>query len=410
MLKRIAVQQLRKGMFVQEFCGSWMDHPFWSKSIALDNDKDLKKILASSVTEVWIDTSKGLDVASETGQGASADAPEAAPAAPVSAARAPSAPVPLAEELQRARATCQRAKTAVTSMFQQARMGKAVDLEQAEPLVEEISASVMRNPGAFISLARLKDKDDYTYMHSVAVCALMVALGRQMQLDAPSLRQAGMAGLLHDLGKAAIPLDILNKPGKLTADEFTVVKGHPRAGYDLLREGGRAGETALDVCLHHHEKTDGTGYPDRLPGERISVFAKMGAICDVYDAVSSDRPYKAGWDPAESLRRMAEWSAGHFDEKMFHAFVKSLGIYPIGSLVKLQSGLLGVVVKQGEQSLLTPTVRAFYSAGQRQYVPTEDIDLGAPRARDRIVSRESAGEWKLGDVSRFWAGTEQTMR
>jgi HD-GYP domain-containing protein (c-di-GMP phosphodiesterase class II) len=311
--------------------------------------------------------------------------------------------VPLAEEVARAARICARSKQAVVSMFQEVRMGRAVSPELAGALVEEISNSVERNPGALISLARLKSADDYTYMHSVAVCALMVALSRQLGLDAATTRELGLAGLLHDLGKALVPTEVLNKPGKLTDEEFAIIKLHPVEGHRLLVEGAAVGEIPLNVVLHHHEKTDGTGYPDHLKDEQISLYAKMGAVCDVYDAVTSNRPYKAGWDPAESIRRMAEWCKGHFDERIFQAFVKCIGIYPIGSLVKLESGRLGVVMEQSGHSLLTPRVKVFFSTKSMAQIPPEIIDLSHPAARDKVVGREEAAKWGLTNIERLWA-------
>jgi putative nucleotidyltransferase with HDIG domain len=306
-------------------------------------------------------------------------------------------------EVNRAAKICAKSKEAVVSMFQEARMGKAIDHEAAGELVEEISASVMRNPGALISLARLKTADDYTYMHSVAVCALMVALARQLGLDEKSTREAGMAGLLHDLGKAVMPMDVLNKPGKLTEEEFAIIKSHPVEGHRMLVEGGAAGEVTLDVCLHHHEKVDGSGYPKGLKDAEISLFAKMGAVCDVYDAITSNRPYKAGWDPAESIRRMTEWAKGHFDARVFQGFVKSIGIYPIGSLVRLASGRLGVVVEQSEKSLLTPHVKVFFSTKSKAYITPELVDLSRPGITEKIAGREEAATWGIQDIDRFWA-------
>lgn len=279
-------------------------------------------------------------------------------------------------------------------------MGKAIDAEAAAPLVEEISNSVLRNPGALISLARLKTADDYTYMHSVAVCALMIALARKLGLDEIQTRAAGMAGLLHDLGKAMIPATILNKPGKLTDEEFAIVKTHPSEGHALLLNSPGVNAITKDVCLYHHEKMDGTGYPEALSGEAISLFARMGAVCDVYDAVTSNRPYKAGWDPAESIRRMAEWK-GHFDPAVFQAFVKSLGIYPVGSLIRLESGKLGVVIEQGEKSLLTPKIKVFFSTRSQAYIRPEIIDL--TRSAEKIAGREEAKKWGIKDVDRYWA-------
>ena len=305
------------------------------------------------------------------------------------------------EEVKRAARTVAKAKEAVASMFQEARMGRALDANDALPLVEEIASSVFRNPGALISIARLKNKDEYTYMHSVAVCALMVALSRQMGQDEGAAREAGLAGLVHDVGKMMIPDAVLNKPGKLTDEEFALVKRHPEEGHRLLLEGQNILESTLDVCLHHHEKMDGTGYPHRLPADGISLLSRMGAVCDVYDAVTSNRPYKSGWDPAESLKRMAEWK-GHFDERVFQAFVRSLGIYPIGSLVRMESGRLAVVVEQSEKSLLTPRVRAFFSTKSGTHLPPELIDLARANAQDRIVSREDPAKWGIRNLERMW--------
>lgn len=283
-------------------------------------------------------------------------------------------------------------------------MGKAVDAAGAQRLVDEISDSVARNASALISLARLKTADDYTYMHSVAVCAMMIALARQLGLDEAQTRSAGLAGLLHDLGKARMPMEVLNKPGKLTESEFGVMKSHPVEGHQMLLAVGNVDPIALDVCLHHHEKTDGSGYPKGLKGDEISLFAKMGAVCDVYDAITSNRPYKAGWDPAESLRKMAEWAKGHFDHQVFQAFVKSLGIYPIGSLVRLGSGRLAVVVEQSSRSLTMPLVKAFYSTKSDLRIPPELIDLSVPNCSDKIAGREDPAQWKFPDLNELWSG------
>ena len=397
MLKKIRVADLKLGMHLHAFCGAWLEHPFWRTKFVLKDPRDLALIRESSIQEVWIDSSKGLDVEPAKTVEASVEPP------PLPEPEALPAKASFQDEVKRAAKICAKSKEAVVSMFQEVRMGKAIDADQAQGLVEEISNSVMRNPGALISLARLKTADDYTYMHSVAVCALMIALARQLGLDDHETRQAGMAGLLHDLGKALMPPEILNKPGKLTDEEFAVMKTHPAEGHKLLLEGEGVSEIMKDVCLHHHEKVDGSGYPERQNGETMSLFAKMGAVCDVYDAVTSNRPYKAGWDPAESIKRMAEWQ-GHFDPAVFQAFVKSLGIYPIGSLVRLHSGRLGVVVEQSEKSLLVPKVKVFFSTKSRAYIKPELLDLSRPGALDKIVGRENAARWGIKDIDQYWAG------
>ena len=408
MLKKIGVEHLRLGMHIHELCGSWMEHPFWRTRFVLDDADDIRRIRESGISELWIDTSKGLDASA--GEARAETHSETEVAAEVDRTlersaerRAPPRQVPMVEEVRRAAKICIGSKKAVVSMFNEARMGKTVSSEAAGELVDEISSSVMRNPGALISLARLKTADDYTYMHSVAVCALMVALARQLGQDEATTRELGMAGLLHDLGKALMPMEVMNKPGKLTDEEFAIIKSHPEAGHKMLLEGSGVGEIPLDVVLHHHEKMDGSGYPKRFKADQISLYAKMGAVCDVYDAITSNRPYKAGWDPAESIRKMAEWCNGHFDERVFQAFVKCLGIYPIGALVRLASGRLGVVIEQSEHSLLTPIVKVFFSTKARTHIAPEIVDLSHPRVTDGIVSREEAGTWGLTNIEKLWA-------
>jgi len=398
-------------MYIKEFCGSWIDHPFWRNAFLLDDPADLEALLASKIKEVWIDCDRGLDPAGEEGEVMQA-ANEADVAAEL--ARTVSEPLQIVRvssdaEFSRAAKIVAKSRQAVNSMFEEARMGQAVNADSAQRLVEEISNSVIRNPGALISLARLKNADDYTFMHSVAVCALMIALARQLGLDEAQCRSAGVAGLLHDLGKAAIPPEILNKPGKLTDNEFTLVKTHPREGHRMLLNGQGVDANALDVVLHHHEKTDGSGYPEHLAGHEISLFAKMGAVCDVYDAVTSNRPYKAGWDPAEALGKMAEWR-GHFDTRVFQAFVKSIGIYPIGSLVLLSCGRLGVVVDQSEHSLLQPQVKVFFSTRSNARILPEVIQLGQPGRNLKIVSREDPAKWRIPDLNEIWSGQPNPTR
>jgi putative nucleotidyltransferase with HDIG domain len=422
MLKRIHVNQLKLGMHLKEFCGSWMEHPFWRTGFVLVDPKDIDAILASSIKEVWIDVSKGIDVSLDVPTVSESEAEHQVDAALEKAIQEPVvvpppskpklavrelAPVSAAQEVARAAKICLDAKAAVVSMFEEVRMGNAVDTGGAKQLVEEISDSIARNPGAIISLARLKTADDYTYMHSVAVCAMMVALSKQLGLDEAQTRSAGLAGLLHDLGKVAMPIEVLNKPGKLTEAEFAIMKTHPAEGFKMLKASVDVDPIALDVVLHHHEKTDGSGYPRALKADQISLFAKMGAVCDVYDAITSNRPYKSGWDPAESLRKMAEWSNGHFDPKVFQAFVKSIGIYPVGSLVRLTSGRIGVVMEQSAKSLTTPIVKVFYSTKSSMRIVPVLLDLSRPESIEKIQGREDPAKWNFPDLNELWSGLTQ---
>ena len=414
MLKKIAVRQLRMGMHLHKLDGAWIDHPFWKARFVIDSAADLKRLHECGVAECWIDTRLGLDVATVHEPApapapvpASASAPSPTGRQPAAAPGANPAPAshPAEHEVQHAAAVCQRGREAVLAMFNEARMGRTVDAASCVPLVEDITRSVWRNPDALVSLARLKTKDNYSYMHSVAVCALMVALGRNLGLDEEACRQAGLAGLMHDVGKAVMPLEVLNKPGRLTEEEYGVIRSHPERGHALLLEGRGATPEMLDVVLHHHERIDGTGYPQRLSGEAFTTLARMGAICDVYDAITSNRPYKAGWDPALSIARMAGWK-GHFDPALFSAFVQSLGIYPTGSVVRLESGRLAVVVGQNAGNLVAPVVKAFYSTRTEMPITPTRLDLSRPGSSDRILGREPGGAAKFPRLNELWVDAD----
>jgi putative nucleotidyltransferase with HDIG domain len=407
-LKRVPTESLRVGMFVQEFCGPWIDHPFWRERFVIADEADLGTIIDSPIREVVIDSSKGLDV--DAAQGAPAD--RSGPDAPPPAARpTAAAPRPRAfdkeEELERAARIITDSREVVAMMFGEARLGGIGDVGEALAAVDNIADSVARHPMALIGLARLKSADDYTYMHSVAVSALMVALARTLRLSEDEVRVAGMAGLLHDVGKAQIPLEVLNKPGSLDDGEWNLMRSHPERGHRVLQDTKGAADPVLDAVLHHHEKIDGTGYPHRLPAGQIARLAGMTAVCDVYDAITSNRPYKAGWQPTVAIRKMKEWAGGHLDESLYKAFVKTVGIYPVGSLVRLQSQRLAVVIDHDPEHLLRPTVKAFFSLRSNMHIPPVQIALGMKSAADRIVGIEDPAAHGLSRVDEIWstAGT-----
>ena len=400
MLKRIKVSEVRTGMYVKEMVGSWLSHPFWKSSFTVDSRDMVTKLRESGVAELWIDTERGLDVARAAQPEAEATVIERPPEVPAGPGDIV-APVQVhpAEEAVRAAQIRDKGRRVVQGIMSDVRLGK-INTDDAMELVGDISESVMRSPDAFLTVTRLKSKDEYTYLHSVAVCALMVALARQLDFPPDLARVAGLAGLLHDIGKIAVPEDVLNKPGSLTDAEFTIIKSHPVAGARLLRDGGLSNEEVLDVVLHHHERIDGLGYPDGLKGGEISTLARMGAICDVYDAVTSDRAYKRRWEPADSIKRMAGWSNTQFDDRIFKSFVKCIGIYPLGSLVRLSSERLGVVTRQGAESLLMPEVKVFFSIRSASRITPEILDLS--RSHERIVSQEDPERWGLGNIDQLW--------
>ena len=395
MLVRIETENLRTGMFVARVEARWIQSPFWRSKFLLSDPAQIARLREAGVDTVFIDTSKGA--------GPLADAPVSTPPNP----GAPLQPIVrerrtrgrlMRDEFDRARELMDRSRAAVTQMFGEARLGKAVALGAAIPLVDDIAASVARNPDAMITVTRLKTKTEYTYLHSVAVCALMINLARQLGLPKSEHRDIGLAGLLHDIGKMATPIEVLDKPGSLTASEMSLIRNHPVEGHAMLRDNPDVPQLALDVCLHHHERMDGSGYPFGLEEARLSLYARMGAVCDVYDAVTSERVYKEPWSPNIALARMLEWD-GHFDPEILDAFIHSLGIPPVGALVRLHSNHLAVVLDPPVSAdPAAPPVRRFYSVEKAAFVPAADVATDA--RGDRVIAIERGNYW-FGDK---WPG------
>lgn len=390
MLKKINVAELVLGMYFCGFDASWLNHPFWKTRFLLKHENDLEQARTSGIAYCWIDISRGRDVMavaeddrmSVPSEAARSDGDDAAALA-VDTTVTGTADDPA---LEQAIALREHAREVTRSMFAAARMGRVVALPQCVDLVEEIACSVLRDPTGLLSVLRLKLNDEYTYLHSVAVCALMVALGRTLGLSESACREAGLCGYLHDVGKAFIDDDILNKPGKLSDEEFALIKRHPELGYQYLIQNPDMPAYACEVCLHHHERLDGRGYPDALPADAITQYTRMTAICDVYDALTSERPYKQGWDPADALYQMASWE-GHFDRRLLLAFVKTLGIYPVGSLVRLESGLAGRVIRQNPADLTRPIVQVLHARDEHDIGSNGVLDLMAWPRTDGIVQR-----------------------
>jgi HD-GYP domain-containing protein (c-di-GMP phosphodiesterase class II) len=404
MLKKVDSSQLRVGMYIHDLDCGWMEHPFVRNRFAITTEDEIRKIVAAGIRGVTIDCARGSDV-SDAPTVAEADAATEAEVAAIAARPVAPLRTTLAEEFDRAMAIRRQAAGLVKTVMQDARLGKAVEMDKVSPVVENITASILRNASALLGLSAIKTKDDYTFLHSVSVCTLLVAFCRSRQLDAETTYQAGIGGLLHDTGKALVPDAILNKPGRLTEDEFEIVRRHPKDGYDILRRSSEIGPIPLDITLHHHERRDGTGYPDRQGEQQISELAQMAAIVDVYDAITADRCYHKGIPAAEALRKMYEWSKFHFNPALTQEFMRCVGIYPVGTLVLLESGRLAVVVEPHETSLLTPKVNVFYSTKSRTYIKPETVDLARGMGfggADKIVRHESPEKWQV-DPLRFLA-------
>jgi len=396
-IKRVKVEDLRPGMYVHDLNCGWMDHGFLRPQFLLHGEGQIQKMRSQGLSEIYIDTTRGDDVADAPVRAdIERDLERRLKASAQPGAALPSARVPQKEESVAARRILGEAAGVVDGLLQDVRLGRQLDPAKARPLVRTMHASVLRNPGALISLSRIKDADTYTFQHSVSICALLVSFCHALGMDAATVEEAGLGGLLHDVGKMKVPNEVLNKPGRLTEEEFHIMKSHAALSRELLLGVPGISEMVIQIAGEHHEKVGGGGYPRGIAGPEISQIGRMTAIVDVYDALTSNRVYHKGAEPSGVLKRLLEWSGTHLDGDLVQQFIRTLGIYPVGSLVRLSGGRLAVVVEQGED-LLRPTVRVVFDSGRRIRLQPRDLHLR--HATEQIVDYEEPAEWGLDPAS-----------
>jgi putative nucleotidyltransferase with HDIG domain len=374
-----------------------MDHPFAISKFAVKDSATVQKIASAGIRHVYIDASKGKDVE---------EAPSAQEVETALQEKLEDSvketdgneSVSVASELSRAKSLFRQTTSVVRNLMEDTRLGKQVEVENLEPFAERMVQSVFRNHHALTGISRIKTKDEYTFMHCVSVAGLLVTFAREQGFSEEDIHQVAIGGLIHDIGKTMTPQEVLNKPGKLDPEEFEIMKCHVTYSREILEETMGVSKTAMDISVLHHERADGTGYPLGLAGDQISLIGKMSAIVDVYDALTSVRVYKDAWEPTLALKKLIEWSPDHFDAGLVQHFIRCLGIYPVGSLVELESGLLGIVMEPGED-LLRPKLRVIYNAKKSRYEKVRDIDLAKSQV-DRIIGAVKPLDYKI-DLSEY---------
>jgi putative nucleotidyltransferase with HDIG domain len=396
-IKKVKTGQLKPGMFVHDFNCGWLQHPFFASTIKIKNGKMIQKIFDSGIQEVYIDTDKGLDVAdapTEQEVDKNIQTEISRVAEPETGDRNP---VSVKEEINKAQEIKKEAKQAVQEIMEDIRLGKRLEVDKADRVVNKMVDSIFRNKDALVSLGRIKKTDEYTFFHSVSVSVLLISFAKHLGFDPELIKSIGIGGLLHDVGKMKVPAEILKKPGKLSDDEYKKIKGHAVHSRLILEQHPDISDLSVFIAAQHHERFDGTGYPDGLKGNEINEFGRMAAIVDVYDAITSDRCYHRGMLPSEALRKLFEWSEFHFDRTLVQHFIRCMGIYPVGTLVSLESGLIGVVMDHGERSLLQPIVRIIYDIIRKQPIDPYAVDLSQLEggSEDRIKGYEQPEKWDI---------------
>lgn len=361
---QLHASQLKAGMFVIELDRPWLGTPFLFQGFRIRSADDIEK-LRSQCDSVYIDIEKSA---------------RRGTAAPPSQAIRPSQRIytmsaAFEEEIYAANEIRVETESCIEQVFADVANDKMIDLVTVKRAVTNTVDGILRNPDAHVSLTQLKDWDRYTAQHSINVCILALAMARHLGLPRHEMEMLGAGALLHDVGKLKTPLEVLNKPGKLTAEEFKIMKAHPVHGRELLEHRYGLPHLVADMAYSHHERAAGGGYPRGLSGDQISIWSKIVAIVDVYDAITSDRCYHDGMSPTEALTKMYSWRLTDFDPELLEQFIQCLGIYPVGTLVELTSGEVGIVISVNPVLRLRPLVSLVLDASKRPYYPSRTLNL-----------------------------------
>ncbi len=394
MIKRINTKQLKPGMFIDDMNCGWLRHPFLTNKITISDDEMINRIVKHGIREVYIDTEKGLTVKDaptkeEVNREIQVEMDKVAESKPD-----PVPQVPIKDELKKAREIKKEARKTVHSIMDDVRFGKQIETVKVENVVSKMVESIFRNQDALLSMGRLKKADEYTFMHSMSVGVLMIAFAKHLGFDKETLQNVGFGAIMHDIGKMHVPQELLLSDKKLDDDEYEIMKEHVVHSRRVLEKTDGIPPVSIQIAAQHHERIDGSGYPDGLKGDEISKFGQAAAIADVYDAMTSKRKYQQRYEPTEVLRKLFEWSEHFYDRQMVQQFIRCVGIYPVGTLVRLESGLLAVILKHGEENLLQPTVKIVYNANKNRYVKPIIIDL-SNNGNDVIVSHEPSDQWDI---------------
>jgi len=401
MIRKLSIDQLQPGMFVVDLHRKWLEHSFWRQKFVVRDAEQIARLIEEGITEVSIDTEKGADLPKvEAPPAPRGDQVERHFLTRLERLKAKPATVSLGEERRRSARLIGEAANTVAELMLAARSGRDVDAARLEPVVLKMIESVLRNPDALAPLARLKRQDAYATEHAVATAALIISLGRQLAMPEAELEKLALGTMVKDIGQSAIDARLITKPGMLSQSEYEVVQSHVEEGLSVLQATVRLPETSVAVVLEHHERYNGCGYPYRMAGDEISLAGRMAAIVDTYDAMTSDRPYRPAISPSLALRQLYDQGGSQFDPELVAAFIRTIGVYPVGTLVLLESGHLAVVEELHHENILSPVVRVIFHTGRRQYVEPVRVDLARVIGNHygQIVRAETYERWGLSPL------------
>ena len=279
------------------------------------------------------------------------------------------------EEMPSAMKTHAKVEQVVDKLVTDIRSDLPPELDKAEEVVGLMSQSITRNPDALMWLTRLKSRDAYTYDHGLNVSIYLMAFGRHMGLPPDQIRLLGTAGLLQDIGKMKLPRELLDKNGKMTASEYEMMKSHVSLGLEMIKQSRHTSPLIHDIIEQHHERHNGSGYPAGRGGEQISMYGAMAGITDVYAAITSVRPYGLPLSPQEALSQLFSWRGTVFNERLIEEFIQAIGVFPVGSLVELNTGEVAAVVAQNRARRLRPRILLVLDPNKKPYSSPIMLDM-----------------------------------
>ncbi|MGM0593269.1 MAG: HD-GYP domain-containing protein [Pseudomonadota bacterium] len=377
--KKVDVADLTLGMYVVELDRPWLETPFLFQGFPILSQEELKQ-LRSCCNYVYVDEQQSVTIKPEH----AAQSPHGRPVKRFGTRRlnlpGQERSVPpnrrrFEQVLPQAKAVYEQAHRYINDIFEEIRIGRTLSIDQARSLTDETVDSLMDNENTLVWLTLLKRKDEYTSFHSINVCVLSVLFGRYLGLSEDELRVLGLGALLHDIGKMRVPLAILNKSSRLSSEEMAQMQQHPALGVEILADSSGIPPQVREIVHSHHERIDGSGYPRGLEGDEIGLYPMLVSIADVYDAMTSDRAYHLRISPHEALNVMYGWASSHFPEELLEAFIRCLGIYPVGSLVELSSGEVGVVLTVNRENHLSPTLLLVLDRNKAPYDLPKTLNL-----------------------------------
>ncbi len=376
MIKKVKVDKLKPGAFIADFNCSWIAHPFLVSKKRIRSYRDIEKIKQSGIREVYIDTTKGIDITDTISKEELIEYFNDPQFAEFSRHDLDfEVQISLKQELKKAIEIKNKAYSIIQQAFHDAKYGNSLKLQEITGVVTEIVESISRNQNAMLLLSNIKDKDEYTFEHSMNVSVLTAGLCKALKMPKEEIIEYTFGSILHDIGKSRIPDEILQKQQSLTPSEFELMKKHVELGVELVKDKPEITGNMIAFVAEHHERENGTGYPRKLKGEQISQAGKIGAIVDVYDALTTNRVYHSANHPSEVIKDMYLQRGLLFDEELLEQFILFTGIYPPGSLVKLDHGYLAIVIESPKENLLRPKVRLIYDYKKNITIVPRNLDL-----------------------------------